>query len=99
MSTHNICFCAEIRKIFIWIYPLSESIILNKVCLHLKFARHQAKMSRCLTLKVLSKICSRQHLFLFFFIFSKKTSLDIPCESSAKQTIHMKYQDLFSLKN
>ena len=28
----------------------------------------------------------------------KKTSLDIPCESSAKQTIHMKYQDLFSLK-
>ena len=27
-----------------------------------------------------------------------KTSLDISCESSAKQTIHMKYQDLFSLK-
>ena len=28
-----------------------------------------------------------------------QTSLDISCESSAKQTIHMKYQDLFSLKN
>ena len=28
-----------------------------------------------------------------------KTSLDISCESSAKQTIHMKYQDFFSLKN
>ena len=28
-----------------------------------------------------------------------KTNLDISCESSAKQTIHMKYQDLFSLKN
>ena len=27
-----------------------------------------------------------------------KTNLDISCESSAKQTIHMKYQDLFSLK-
>ena len=27
-----------------------------------------------------------------------KTSLDISCESSAKQTIHMKYQDLFSPK-
>ena len=37
--------------------------------------------------------------FDFFFYFQKKTSLDISFESSAKQTIHMKYQDLFSLKN
>ena len=37
--------------------------------------------------------------FLFFFYFSEKTSLDITCESSAKQTIHMNCQDLFSLKN
>ena len=36
---------------------------------------------------------------LTFFYFSEKTSLDISCESSAKQTIHMKCQDLFSLKN
>ena len=36
--------------------------------------------------------------FFFFFFFSKKTSLDISCESFAWQTIHMKYQDLFSLK-
>ena len=36
---------------------------------------------------------------LFCFNFLKKTSLDISCESSAGQTIHMKYQDLFSLKN
>ena len=34
-----------------------------------------------------------------FFFFSEKTSLDISSESSAKQTIHMKCQDLFSLKN
>ena len=33
---------------------------------------------------------------LFFFLFSEKTSLDISCESSAKQTIHMECQDLFS---
>ena len=38
-------------------------------------------------------------LFFLFFFFQKKTSLEISCESSAKQTIHMKYQDLFSLKN
>ena len=37
--------------------------------------------------------------FFFFFYFQMKTSLDISCEASAKQTIHMKYQDLFSLKN
>ena len=32
------------------------------------------------------------------FYFSEKTSLDISCESSAWQSIHMKCQDLFSLK-
>ena len=35
----------------------------------------------------------------FFYYFSEKTSLDIPCELSAWQTIHMKCQDLFPLKN
>ena len=34
----------------------------------------------------------------FFFYFPEKTRLDISCESYAKQTIHMKCQDLFSLK-
>ena len=29
----------------------------------------------------------------------QKTSLDISCESSTKQMIHMKCQDLFSMKN
>ena len=38
-------------------------------------------------------------LFYFFFFFSEKTSLDISCESSVWQMIHMKCQDLFSLKN
>ena len=37
--------------------------------------------------------------FYFLFYFSEKTSLDISCESSAWQMIHMKCQDLFSLKN
>ena len=35
----------------------------------------------------------------FFFYFSEKTSLNISCESSAWQMIHMKCQDLFSPKN
>ena len=51
-----------------------------------------------LTLKVPSKICSRRHSKNVFY-FSEKTSLDISCELSAKQMIHMKCQDLFSLKN
>ena len=37
--------------------------------------------------------------FFYIFYFQKKTSLDISCESSAKQMIHMKSKDLFSLKN
>ena len=51
-----------------------------------------------LTVKAPSKICSRRQLN-FFLYFSEKTSLDISCELSDKQTIHMKCQDLFSLKN
>ena len=35
----------------------------------------------------------------FTFIFSKKIRLDVSCESSARQRIHMKYQVLFSQKN
>ena len=34
-----------------------------------------------------------------YIYFSEKTSLDISCGLSAKQMIHMKCQDLFSLKN
>ena len=41
----------------------------------------------------------RDIFYLFFFYFSEKTSLDISCELSAWQMIHMKCQDLFSLKN
>ena len=46
-----------------------------------------------------SKICSRRHSKIFISYFSEKTSLDIACESAAKQMIHMKYQDLFSSEN
>ena len=44
------------------------------------------------TLKVPSKICGRHFKFLLFY-FSEKTSLDISCESSVKQTIHIKCKD------
>ena len=36
---------------------------------------------------------------IFFHCFSKKIRLDISCESSAKQRIHMKHQASFSLKD
>ena len=35
---------------------------------------------------------------LIFFYFSEKISIDISCELSAKQMIHMKCHNLFSLK-
>ena len=41
-----------------------------------------------------------KYFFIFIVIFfSEKISLDISCQLSARQTIHMKYQVLFSLKN
>ena len=36
---------------------------------------------------------------VFFHCFSDKIMLDISCESSAKQRIHIKYQALFSSKD
>ena len=34
----------------------------------------------------------------FFYLFFQRKQVNISCESSAKQTIHLKCQDLFCLK-
>ena len=49
----------------------------------------------CLTLKAPITTAADD----IFFYFSEETSLGMSCESSAWQTIHMRCQDLFSLKN
>ena len=36
---------------------------------------------------------------VFYFYLSKEIRLDVSCEASAQQRIHMKCQVLFSLKN
>ena len=42
----------------------------------------------------------QQTILQFFYLYLwKNISLDLSCESSAQQRIHMKYQVLFSLKN
>ena len=38
-------------------------------------------------------------ILIFYFYLSKKVRLDLSCESSAQQRIHLKHQVLFSLKN
>ena len=42
--------------------------------------------------------CSRRH-YIFYVYILKKIRHDVSCESSARQSIHMKYQVLFSLEN
>ena len=49
-------------------------------------------------LKCQTKIAADDTLFFYFYL-SKEIRLNVSCESSAKQKIHMKYQVLFSLKN
>ena len=49
--------------------------------------------------KSTQQICSRQHSKLDLVVFSEKTRFEISYELSAGQTIHMKCQALFSLKN
>ena len=51
------------------------------------------------TLKAPVTTAADDKVFIYFFYFSEKTSLDISCELSAWQMIHMKCQDLVSLKN
>ena len=51
-------------------------------------------MTDTLTLKAPITIVGG-NIFNFFIIFHKKISVDISCESSAKQTVHMKFQTLF----
>ena len=49
-------------------------------------------------LKRQAKLEADDILKVYFFLFFRKISLGILCESSAWQTIHMECQDLFSLK-
>ena len=99
LSIHIFCsiqwFCYQTVKALIrlcrlagWSGPLLPMYIWKHFC---------RSWPSWLTLKAPWKICSRRHSI--FFYFSEKTSLDISCESSAKQTIHIKCKDLFSLKN
>ena len=39
------------------------------------------------------------HIHKYFFIVSRENKIDISCESSARQRIHMKQQALFCLKD
>ena len=48
------------------------------------------------------KIIFAQHIVsfeYFFMVFSGKIRLDVSCESSARQRIHMTHQTLFSWKD
>ena len=57
------------------------------------------KLVICLTLKApVTTAADDNFFYIFFFYFSEKTSLDISCESSAWQMIHMKCQLVFSEK-
>ena len=51
-----------------------------------------------LTIKVPSQIVADNILFFLFYNFSEKIGLVVLCELSARQTIHIKLQALFSLK-
>ena len=54
----------------------------------------------CITSAYLQWLCHSGEwpVGLLFFNLSEKISPDISCESSTKQMIHMKCQDLFSLQ-
>ena len=56
-------------------------------------------MGTLLTLKAPSKIAADDTFIFFYFYLLKKIRLDVSCESSARQRIHMKSQALFSSKD
>ena len=52
-----------------------------------------------LTLKAPTTTAADDFHKYFFHCFSEKVRLDVSCESSARQRIHLKNQALFSLKD
>ena len=68
---------------------------LKIICIDLQSGFLHLLQESTLTLKVPSKICSRQHTNFFF---KRENKSDISYELSAKHMIHRKCQDLFSLK-
>ena len=64
--------------------------------LHLQ---HFLVWGQYLTLKAPITTAAEDSLEYFFIFFSDKIMLDISCETSARQRIHMKHQTLFTLKD
>ena len=91
-NTYNVSICSGLRKI------LSGYPFFPKQCtcllLHYSFL-----YIIYLTLCMLGKNFSRQYLEIFFFNFSYKIEFDTSCKLSPKETICMKCQILFSMKN
>ena len=74
------------------VYPFTfrdgiyQSETLQVVTFHCEPIKHQTKIAA-------------DDILIFFFYLLKKIRLDISCESSALQRIHLKHQVLFSRKN
>ena len=81
MSTHNIHFCDEIKKILILFGKKKRT----------SYTKKKKKKKIILALQAPITTAADD-----IFYFSYKISFDIPCELSARQTVHMKFQDLLS---
>ena len=88
----------RIRLLSSWSLGNAETLI-RPYCLNAQtdLNRSHFQTSFYLTLKV--PIITAADKNIFFFYFSKKIILDISCESSAWQMIHMKCQDIFTENN
>ena len=84
------------------------SVTISDPCIHFHLQcnfvqkiseRWQLKTCDPLTLKALITTAADDIYKYFFIFFSEKIRLDISCESSAIQRIHMKHQALFPQKD
>ena len=94
--------CHRLQHLIVNVYclPLVQQVSHTTIDSKMDLFKFEYKYGKELTLKVPITTAADDNFFYFiFFYFSEKTSLDISCESSAWQTIHLKCQDLFSLKN
>ena len=71
-----------------------QKVYSTPLCYSISFTRR----AFLLTLKAPSKIAADDTFIIFTFYLLKKIRLDVSCESSAKQRIHMKYKALFYQK-
>ena len=82
MSTHNICFSGEIRKIFTGYHPLTRPMtVYDKENMNTKMHYHRIYIENLSAINLHNSLDNKLMIFFFFFFFFflHKIGFDVSC--------------------